>query len=123
MQLTAREVQQIDAAILAHSKWITELKVAIEDGTSEFEPETVRLDNHCEFGKWIYDGFPKSAQNSPVFQDIRDTHAAFHRTAAHILRLAKSGHKEDAPKLMDSDGEFIRLSGHLIFLLKGLRSG
>ena len=123
MLLTAREVQQIDAAILAHSKWITDLKVAIEDGTSEFDPETVKTDNHCDFGKWLYDGFPQAAQNSAVFQDIRATHAAFHRTAAHILTLAMSGHKEHALELMDLRGEFMQLSAHLIFVLKGLLSG
>ena len=122
MRLTEREVQQIDAAIGAHSRWITDLKIAIEDGTSELDPDAVRTDNQCEFGKWLYDGFPKSEQNSLVFQDIRDTHAAFHRTAAHILRLAMNGQQADALKLMDFRGEFMRLSGHLILLLKGLRS-
>lgn len=122
MRLTLRELEQIDAAIVAHSRWITELKIAIEDGTSELEPETIKTDNQCEFGKWLYDGFPKSGHESPAFQDIRDTHAAFHRVAANILRLAMDGQKDEALKLMDFRGEFMRLSGRLILLLKGLRS-
>ena len=122
MPLTARELQQVDASISAHGKWLTQLKIAIEDGTSQFDPESVRADNRCDFGKWLYDDFPKSPESRKLFDDIRETHAKFHRKAAHILQLAISGHAEEALKLMDYQGEFMRLSGELILLLKGLRT-
>ncbi len=121
MGLNSRELQQLDGAVLAHSRWITDLKVAIEDASSAFDPETVKTDKHCEFGKWLYDDFPKSARG--VFEDIRNTHAAFHKSAAQILRLATEGHKDDALRLMQYEGDFMTLSGHLILLLKGLRAG
>ncbi len=123
MGLNPRELQQLDAAVLAHSRWITDLKVAIEDASSAFDPETVDADNHCEFGKWLYEDFPRSARARTVFEDVRDTHAAFHRSAAQILRLAVDGHKDNALRLMASEGDFMRLSGHLISLLKTLRAG
>ncbi len=122
MRLSARELQQIDAAVNAHSKWITELRIAIEEGSSVFDPDIVRADNHCEFGKWLYDDFPKSTESQELFDNVREVHAKFHRKAAHILQLAVSGSAEQALKLMDYQGEFMRLSGELILLLKGLRT-
>jgi hypothetical protein len=122
MGLNSRELQQLDAAVLAHSRWITDLNVAIEDASSAFDPETVKTDNHCKFGKWLYDDFPKSGRGSTVFEDIRRTHAAFHESAAQILRLAMDGHKDDALRLMEYEGDFMTLSGHLILLLKELRA-
>ena len=122
MPLTARELQQVDAAISAHGKWLTQLKIAIEDGTSQFDPETVRADNRCDFGKWLYGDFPKEPKNTPVFDEMRAKHAAFHRTAAHILQLALAGHKQEALKSMDYQGEFMQLSGELILMLKMMRT-
>jgi hypothetical protein len=122
MRLTARELRQIDAAINAHGKWITELRIAIEERSSAFDPEVVRTDNQCDFGKWLYDDFPKTPESKELFDNIRDTHAKFHRKAANILQLAIGGHADEALKLMDYQGEFMRLSGELILLLKGLRT-
>jgi hypothetical protein len=121
MQLTTRDLQQIDAAILAHSKWITQLKVAIEDGASQFDPDIVMKDNHCEFGRWLYDDFPKVEHTLSVFEQIREIHAAFHRNAAHILRLALDGDRETALETMSIQSEFMTLSGRLIVLLRDLR--
>lgn len=121
MRLTARELQQLDAAIIAHSKWLTQLRVAIEDGSSEFSPEIVKTDNHCDFGKWLHGDFPKQAANLASFE-IRATHAAFHRTAALILQMALGRRKEDALKLMDNRGEFMQLSGKLILMLKRMKT-
>jgi len=117
----SRELQQIDAAIVMHSQWITELKIAIEDGSSKFDPEVVATDNRCEFGKWLYDGFPRDAKIGGSFEPIRETHAAFHRTAAEILRLALSGDADAALTKMSLQAEFMQLSSRLIFLLKELR--
>jgi hypothetical protein len=121
MRLNPRELHQIDAAIVAHSQWITQLKIAIEDGTSKFDPDIVMADNHCEFGKWLYDDFPTAAKKGASFELIRETHAAFHRNAATILRLALTGNRAAAVEQMNLQGEFMRLSGRLILLLKDLR--
>ncbi len=121
MHLTAREQQQIDSAILAHSQWLTRLRVAIEDGASQFDPDIVMTDNRCELGKWLYEEFPRSERNTEAFERIRQTHAAFHRNAAKILRLALNGQRDLALESMKVHGEFIALSTRLIALLKELR--
>lgn len=121
MHLNSRELQQIDSAILAHSEWLTRLRVAIEDGSSQFDPDIVMSDEHCEFGKWLYDDFPRSEGSAKLFEQIRETHAAFHRNAARILRLALNGERESALGDMTVHGEFIAISARLIALLKQLR--
>lgn len=123
MQLTSRELQQIDAAILAHSKWITQLKVAILDGSSKFDPDIVMSDNHCDFGKWLYEDFPKPTENGEIFEQIRNIHATFHQNAASILRLAAKGDRQTALDMLMINSEFIGLSSNLIQLLKALRAG
>jgi len=121
MHLNVRELQQLDAAILSHSQWITQLQLAIADGSSKFDPNIVMIDNRCEFGRWLYEDFPKDARSSRIFEPIRDTHAAFHLKAANILRLALSGNGAAALEQMSINGDFMRLSGHLILQLKELR--
>jgi hypothetical protein len=118
MALKVREFQQISAAVNAHSRWITQLRIAIEDGTSEFDPDTVEKDNRCDFGKWLYDDFPTVVDNAATYDDIRACHAAFHRTAARILQLALNGSRDEALALMDSGGEFMGYSGDLIQKLR-----
>jgi hypothetical protein len=121
MVLNVRELQQISTAVNAHSRWITRLRIAIEDGTSEFDPAVVEMDNRCDFGKWLYDDFPMKTENAAAYDDIRACHAAFHRAAARILQLALSGSRDEALALMDSGGEFMGYSGDLILKLRALR--
>ena len=97
------------------------LKLRLKRAQAKFDPEIIKTDNHCEFGKWLYDDFPKGAENTAVSDNICAIHASFHRTAAHILRLAMNGHKDEALRLMDGQGEFMGLSVELIQRLKELQ--
>ena len=113
--------QKVDAAIEAHTKWITRLRVAIDNGTSEFQPAVVKTDNACEFGKWLYADFPAALKGSPLFNEIRDLHATFHANAGRILEQALAGKKAEAMKDLDSDSAFRKSSLRLIGLLKTLK--
>jgi hypothetical protein len=121
--MTAEEMQKVDAAVQAHGQWLTRLRTAIEKGTSEFQPDAVKLDNRCDFGKWLYGEFPATLKATPAFEEIRGLHAKFHQAAGHILSLALGGKKGDALKLMEPTGEFMTLSGNLLLRLKRLKGG
>lgn len=118
MALTDKE--KIDAAINAHGQWISRLRAAINTGTSDFRPATVRLDNACEFGKWLYGDFPRHARRSPIWGEIQALHAAFHEQAAVILQLAMSGKQADALMAMAPDRDFTLTSGRLLIKLRAL---
>jgi hypothetical protein len=107
---------QIDAALSAHAQWRNRLNEAIEKGTSEFQVDTVKVDNACQFGKWLY-GLPPSDQNSEEAKKIKELHAAFHKVAAETLSMALSGKKEEANKSMQLGGNYNRASGKLVLAL------
>ena len=90
------EAEKIDAALKAHSEWFIRLRMAVEQGTSTFDPGIVATDNHCEFGKWLYGDFPQEWKGLPLFTEIKGIHKQFHIEAARILRLAIGGKKEEA---------------------------
>lgn len=101
--------QQIKRAIGAHGMWKTRLKQAIATGKSEFDPATVARDDACEFGQWLasVDGGHRSDMD---WTKVRESHAAFHRAAADVLRLALSGHADQANAAMQPGAPFAEAS-------------
>lgn len=92
-------------AIGVHGLWKQRLRLAIMSGKSEFSVEQVRVDNLCEFGKWLY---TVSAQekNGEQFSIVQNLHASFHREAARILDLALNGKSAEATNAMADTGLF-----------------
>ena len=102
----------IAKAIAAHAMWKTRLRTAIDRGSSDLKPEEVSVDNRCDFGRWLY-SLPPDEQNVPEVQQIRAMHAAFHREAGEVLRLAKAGQREAAERAMAVRGPFWTVSENL----------
>lgn len=82
----------IKAGIAAHGMWKQRLSDAIINGKSDWKPATVKLDNQCEFGKWLLSCSPQE-KSSPYFAKIKDLHAQFHEEAGKVLDLALRGKK------------------------------
>ena len=107
-------VAELDKAISAHAKWKIRLREAIDTGHSEWRPETVRLDNICDFGKWLH-ALPDSEKTSAYWKRVQKLHAEFHVVAAKVLRLALEGRKREAEAAMETSGsEFKVASSKLI---------
>ena len=119
--MTEQDQWKIEAARTAHGQWLTRLRNAIEYGTSEFAPATVRTDDRCDFGKWLHGDFPAALRRESIFEEIRAAHARFHALAAEILALALAGKKVQAMEAMEPRGEFMRLSGALVLKLAALK--
>jgi hypothetical protein len=110
--------EDIDKAIGAHETWKNRFNSAIELGETEIPIETIRTDNQCEFGKWLYGKTISSKDKSTTYyKSVRLLHSAFHRTAAHVAELAINGKKDDAEKMIASDGEYNLISSKLIQVL------
>ncbi len=103
--------QQIAKAIGAHGMWKMRLKSAIDTGTGDVDVATARVDDACEFGKWLYGQVSADAQATSYYGDVKQLHAKFHQVAAHVLELATSGKKGEAEALMA--GDYARTSGDL----------
>ena len=107
-------VRELDDAIGAHGRWKTNLKNAIATGKIETSIETIRVDNQCSFGKWLYGATltPKD-KASNHYKTVKDLHAEFHKTAARVAELAVTGKKAEAEKMMGLGGEFAAISSKL----------
>ncbi len=106
--------EEIDNAIGAHGSWKVRLKDAIETGRSDIPVETIRKDNNCQFGKWLYGGTLSAAdKTSANYTKVRELHAEFHKAAARVTELALAGQKTEADKMMTRGGEFAAVSSRL----------
>lgn len=113
--------EAIDTALYAHSLWKKRLQEAIENGRSEFLVETVKKDNACQFGQWLY-GLTEAEKGKEDFKNIQTLHAEFHKTAAEILALAVSGRKEEALKKIEFGGGYGKITGKLVLALNDWKS-
>ena len=101
--------EQLDKGIAAHGMWKARLRTAIDTGKSDFTVEKVKVDNGCDFGKWLYALGP-TEKGSPNFAKVKDMHAQFHTEAARILALALAGNKAEAEKGIAMGSKFADLS-------------
>ena len=86
---------ELKKAVAAHGAWKQRLRTATATGKSTFDTATVRRDDCCDFGKWIY-GCKEVHKKSPHWQCVREEHAKFHQEAAKVLHEATEGNPSDA---------------------------
>ena len=104
MQNNAAIVAEIKKAIGAHGAWKLKLKTAIAMGASEADPVTVRCDNVCEFGKWLYGPtLDQEIRQGTPYKVIRRLHAEFHDCASRVLSKALAGRKQEAERMMSEE--------------------
>jgi hypothetical protein len=102
----------------AHVMWKQRLITFLAgDSTEKLDPETIRFDNRCALGKWIY-GDGASMSHLPRYEEVRSLHAQFHQYAADVVNLHLAGNTADAEKLLH--GDYSRLSETLKHRMIGL---
>ncbi len=116
MNSPLRTTEHLVNAIAAHGRWKSRLRQAIDTGQSEWKAESVRSDNLCEFGVWLF-SVPAAEKASERWTRIRDLHAEFHKEAARILTLALAGRKSEAEAAMALGSQFSKISADLTLAL------
>jgi hypothetical protein len=106
-------LRQLDKAISAHAMWKIRLREAIDTGKSEWSPDKVRLDNLCDFGKWLY-SLPDSEKGSGNWIQVQKLHAEFHIVAAKVLQWALEGRKTEAEAAMNTSGSEFKVASALL---------
>ena len=109
--------ESIDAALNAHAQWKKRLVDAVATGRSEFDPVTVKKDDQCQFGKWLY-GLSAADKASEDFAKARQLHADFHKVAGEILSLALAGKKAEAQAKLEFGGDYSHITGKLVIALQ-----
>lgn len=96
--------EAIKKAIGAHGMWKARLKGAIDHGKIEIPVATIRVDNQCEFGKWLYGTtIAANVKNSERYKKIRGLHAEFHAAAAKVAEHAVASQRNEAERLLASE--------------------
>jgi hypothetical protein len=106
-------MDHIEAAIASHELWKTRLLSAIETGSSEWVPRTVKADNQCDFGRWLY-ACSSEEKASPHYDVIKHRHAQFHIEAGRVLEIALRGFRSNAVAEMAEGERYADISASLI---------
>lgn len=107
------DIRQIDAAIISHDEWKARLLTAVESGSSDLNPDEVRADDRCPFGKWMAAVSP-GMKASLHFERVRDRHARFHQAAADVLSLVLGGEGARALTSLEFGSEYVSASVLLV---------
>jgi hypothetical protein len=113
--------EAIDAALAAHAQWKKRLQDAVATGQSEFKADTVKKDNACQFGQWLY-GLPLDDTKSDDYIKVKAFHADFHKTAGEILEFALTGKKQEAMQKLDTGGSYGAATGKLVLALQAWKA-
>ncbi len=110
----------LQKAVTAHSSWKVRLRTAIVSGQLDMPIATVKADNQCTFGKWLYGSELSGGEKQTAqYQSLRQLHSQFHEQASKVAQLAVAGQKEAAGKALSSD--FSAASSSLLNALSKLK--
>lgn len=111
-----------DAAVKAHIDWKMKLSKYLENPDDSLEHSKVCVDNACALGKWIYgDGQMYREDNKDIFDQVKQSHAEFHKCAGDIVRLANQNQIEKAKRLLGPSGNYIKISENTVEQIKLLK--
>jgi methyl-accepting chemotaxis protein len=108
------EADLVRKALAAHASWKTRLRAAIRSGKLDVPVGTLKADNQCEFGKWLYGSArPAAGKQTEEYRLAKQLHAQFHEEAAKVAQFAISGQRQAAERAMEPSSNFNRVSAAL----------
>lgn len=114
MQAPAQELDRFLTMVIAqHGMWKLHLHKAADGQPVTLVPETARLDDRCDLGKWLHGG-TDGVLEAGERQDVLDLHARFHRVAAASLEHGLAGRRAEARKALEPGSEFLTISTELV---------
>ena len=104
----------LQRAIATHEGWKARLQTAASNGNFDAAMDTVKADDQCEFGKWLYGSALSAAETHPEhYHSVKELHTQFHQEAAKVAQLATSGQSDAAQKAMAMESRYIKCSNAL----------
>jgi hypothetical protein len=90
-------------AINAHVAWKVRLQKHVKGISEErLDATIVGRDDLCNLGKWIYTHVDQHGE-IPLFRQVQEQHADFHRCAAEIIESANRGEQQAAEHMLHHD--------------------
>ncbi len=117
-QISGGNQSMLKGAIAAHAAWSARLKAAIVSGKLDVPVSTVRADNQCQFGKWLYGaGTSAGEAQTENYRQAKQLHAQFHDEASKVAQLAILSQKAAAEQAMGPSSEYAKISSALTGVL------
>ena len=110
-----------DAAIGVHADWKDKLRNYLRKPDGSIDAATLGKDDACALGKWIHQQRGDCAGH-PLFKQLKQAHAEFHRCAADIAKRAHSGEKLAAEAVLGTSSPYVRSSGAVVQLLTTMKA-
>ena len=115
--------QAIDIALFDHAMWKMRLSTAINLGKMHVSVETIRRDDCCDLGRWLYSPTLTDGDKlDPHYQEVKELHAKFHCRAAQVAELALSGKSDEAKQHLLEGGDYYRASAELQSAMKAWKA-
>lgn len=110
-------LQEIKKAVGAHAAWKLKLTTAVSTGKTKLDPATVKCDDQCDFGKWLYGPtIDNDLKSGMPYKVITRLHAEFHVCASKILEQVIQGDATAAS--VQLEGEYTERTDKLMRALK-----
>jgi hypothetical protein len=104
----------LTAATTAHAAWTSRLRAAIGSKKLDIPISTVKVDNQCQFGKWLYgEQLSDAEKQTENYRTVKQLHAQFHEAASGVAQLATSGQSAAAEHAMAPASDYGRVSSAL----------
>lgn len=109
-----------DEAIKAHADWKMKLARYIQHPDKSVDARVVGQDNQCALGRWLHGESARFAA-VPEFTQLKQAHAAFHRSAADIIQRADRGEQVSEDVALGAQSPYSSASIKVTQLLMQLR--
>lgn len=104
------------SAIDAHRKWKVRLRAAIAEH-GKLDVQTLCRDDKCPLGQWLHGPGGARWGQRPLFVELVERHATFHRTAADVAQTINRGQYDEARRLIGAGSAFTQVSTEVASLL------
>jgi hypothetical protein len=95
----------LDNALAAHALWKTKLLAAVESG-EVLDVATIKRDDCCELGKWIYSDGKRTYGHKPEFLSLLVKHKEFHVITGIVAGIVNGKDFESAKAMMGGSSQF-----------------
>lgn len=104
------------SAIEAHRQWKVRLRAAIAEH-GKLDVQTLCRDDKCPLGQWLHGPGGARWGQRPLFVELVERHAAFHRTAAEVAQTINRAQYDEAERLIGPGSAFTEVSTEVASLL------
>jgi methyl-accepting chemotaxis protein len=110
----------VDIYIDAHRQWKVKLRDAIE-ARDKVDVDTLKRDDCCALGKWIYADGQKRYGSSASFVELVSNHANFHRVAGSVAETINAQHFREAEDALAPGTPFSNATRNVVRVLSTIK--